>query len=541
MIVRCFLVLFTMLLFLGCHTDNAKFSKASVNDSIEKYIKLGRNDTLSVTQQEQYSQKAFSMIDLDRNDTVVRYYLCETALNFSGLKKGDKYLNISKIHLQTSLKAKDTLNLARYYRYRAGYFRWNNRNDSAFFYYNMAQKLYKKTDTSQLVAVYYYKGLTQFYMDDYSGAELSVKHALMIDRQKNIELSYRILNTLGNISHNLNQYHKAIKIHKQALKFALNHNLVCIPDNFYCKDAGYNNIGNSYKELKDYKKALYYFNLGLKQEKVQERDPGTYACLLNNIGYCKQVLKDKDLDENIFLTAAKIFDSLNIKNECSISNVYLSDYYLQKKDTQKAISYSEKAMKLAKTSKGPYYYLIALSQAGKVNKRLASKYILDYHRINDSLQFEQRKARSQFYRIQLETDEIAKEKDQVVRQKWMVSLAISGLLIIVILLFIVYWQRVKHKQLILHQKQQKTKRQLYQLQLNQQSGIEEARQKEKNRIATELHDGIMNKLVSTRMNLFVLSKKRDPETIAQCLGYIEDMRRIENDIRNLSHDLNQDI
>ena len=43
--------------------------------------------------------------------------------------------------------------------------------------------------------------------------------------------------------------------------------------------------------------------------------------------------------------------------------------------------------------------------------------------------------------------------------------------------------------------------------INQQLKADEIRNSEKNRIAKDLHDGIMNKLTSTRLNLFVLSKK----------------------------------
>ena len=77
--------------------------------------------------------------------------------------------------------------------------------------------------------------------------------------------------------------------------------------------------------------------------------------------------------------------------------------------------------------------------------------------------------------------------------------------------------------------------------LAQKAKEDEARQTEKKRIARELHDGIMNKLSSTRLNLAILSKKTDTETIQKCLTYINQINQIETDIRNISHDLNQDV
>jgi signal transduction histidine kinase len=55
-----------------------------------------------------------------------------------------------------------------------------------------------------------------------------------------------------------------------------------------------------------------------------------------------------------------------------------------------------------------------------------------------------------------------------------------------------------------------------------------------------LHDGILNKLVSTRLNLSILSISSDEGTVKKCLDYIKSIQSIENEIRNVAHDLNQD-
>lgn len=77
--------------------------------------------------------------------------------------------------------------------------------------------------------------------------------------------------------------------------------------------------------------------------------------------------------------------------------------------------------------------------------------------------------------------------------------------------------------------------------LDQHNKIDEGRQAEKKRIAQELHDGIMSKLTSTRLNLFVLSKRNDEETIKKCITHIDGIQEIEKEIRAISHDLNRDI
>src|SRR5690606_36066512 len=82
---------------------------------------------------------------------------------------------------------------------------------------------------------------------------------------------------------------------------------------------------------------------------------------------------------------------------------------------------------------------------------------------------------------------------------------------------------------------------IYHLISEQQNNISHGRQEEKKRIARELHDGVMNRLASTRLNLFILNKKRDDETIDKCLSLIDNIQDIEKEIRQVAHDLDSEI
>lgn len=541
--IFCFLLL--TFLFLCCNKKGVNAEEKANNDSINKYLKLAGDDALPMAARDRHNQKAFSFIDLRKNDTLVRWYLCETARYCNVTKNTLQYKKISRIHYNKSFEAKDTLNLARFYRHRAAHHKLITKlYDSTFYYYSKAEKLYKKTSNySEFASLCFFKGSFQLDMDDYLGAQLSNKLAFSIIKNvKPCRLTYQILTDMANIEHNLQNYDTAIIVHKKALELASDLRLSTKKYKYNFINTSLNNIGNSYKEQKKFKKAISHFEQAIANKFDFQSDPLIFAYLYANLGYCKMQLKQYDEVPSLLKMSIRIFDSLKIKkNECAISHVYLSDYYGRQKDSAKSILHSQKALKLAKQAKAPYYYLIALAHAGSVNKDKAPQYIKDYHRINDSLQFEQRKARSQFYKIQLETNEIVKEKEKAIQQKWVIASIISGVLLIVILLFIIYRQRARQKELRLRQIQQKSNEEIYQLMLTEHAKVEEARQVEKNRIALELHDGVMNKLASTRMNLFVLSKKNDSQTIANCLAYIEDIHDIENEIRNLSHNLSKEV
>jgi signal transduction histidine kinase len=513
----------------------------ATNDSIKKYLDLAGNDSLNVKHRNKYNDKAFSLVDLNKNDTLTRYHLSSISLNYLNTNNLVSFFKIGSLHLEKSFAADDTLNLARYYRYKAGYLKKKSEYDSSFYYYNKAEKFYKRTsDKYGLAFVHINKGEIQFLFDDYSGADLSAKKAYAYFRNskhKRLEFDLSIL--IGNINHINRDYENAIKSYKKGLflieKYKLrdkNVNLIatCL-----------NNIGNAYREQTKYSEAMQCFYSAIKEKNLIKEDPVVYGFLLNNLSYCKLKLKDHSGFPNLLFKSIELLNNSDegVK-ESTISYVYLSNYYTVLKDTLKSQLFANKALEIAKNAKAPYYYLTALSNAGSVNTSKAPQYIKEYHQKNDSLLFIERNKRNQFYKIQLETDEITQEKEKAINQKWFISI-ISGVIILILsLLFVISRQRNKQKELQLLQEQQKANEEIYELMLTQKSKEEEIRKNEKKRIALELHDGVMNKLASTRLNLDVLKYKKDAQTIEKCVPHIAEIYNIEQEIRNITHDLSQE-
>jgi signal transduction histidine kinase len=215
-------------------------------------------------------------------------------------------------------------------------------------------------------------------------------------------------------------------------------------------------------------------------------------------------------------------------------------YYEKNKDTSNAIVCAKNALRISREFNNKSDVLASLNQLIKVDKLNASKNAQEYIRVSDSMQIAERNFRDKFARIAYETDEIIQEKDKAINQKWLIS-SISGVFILIIsLLSIISRQRNKQKELQLLQEQQKANEEVYELMLAQKSKEEAIRKNEKKRIALELHDGVMNKLASTRLNLDVLKYKKDAETIEKCVPHIAEIYTIEQEIRNITHDLTQE-
>ena len=72
----------------GCTSKTVDKENQANNDSIKKYLDLAGNDTLDAKLRNKYNDKAFSLVDLSKNDTLTRWYLYKVNLNLNKLEKG---------------------------------------------------------------------------------------------------------------------------------------------------------------------------------------------------------------------------------------------------------------------------------------------------------------------------------------------------------------------------------------------------------------------------------------------------------------------
>lgn len=538
---RAVFLLIILATLIGCNSNSADKKTTATNDSIQKYLALAGNDTLAFEKRIKYNDKALVFLDLGKNDSLTREYLNLVVYNYLMTKDLIKLKKTSILYFKKINETNDTLGLARYYRYNGGYFNNIHVYDSSFYFYVKSESLYKKVkDREGLAKVNLLKSIIQNQLNDYLGSELSVKKAYSYYNSKK-ENSYEFFMChviLGNIYHGLKEYDKAIQVMTTGLSLVKKNNIHDINNDLI--GTCLNNIGNAYREQKKYLKAEYFFKLALNEKNIARKDPALHGYLLSNIGFCYLKTNNNKQLPDLFIKSKRIFDSLGIKDESSVCDIFLSEFYIKKRDVIKANLYAESALKLAKEANAPYYYLTALSHAGSINPKKAPAYIKEYHRINDSILFAERATRNQYYKIQLETDEIKQQKDTALKHRTFVIIVAIFLLFISILIFIISRQRLKQKELRLKQTEQNTNEEIYQLMLTQETKEEEARRIEKKRIGLELHDGVMNKLVSTRLNLSILSISRDEATVKKCLDYIKDIQNIEKEIRNVAHNLNQE-
>ena len=526
--------------FLSCTKKNNLNKSISPEDSLPVYLSLANDINLDYYLKQKYNQKAFSIIINQKNDSLSRANLFKVANRYYNMNDLKSYREISELVLDKSVSAKDSSSIAKAYTYLGDYYSAHIVSDSAFRNYFKAQKIYLQIDDKyNLSKTLLSKASLQYNEGDFFESEISVFKALSIlKQQKNVnDQLYECYNLLGILYNEKEEYARALEFQNKAL---VTLNDKTIPPDLQLKATSLNNIGFVYMRMRKYKQAIGYFEEGLKEKNLFEEKTFLYAMLLDNLAYSK--LKSKRMDglPDQFYRSLKIRDSLGLKMAKISNQIHLSEYYAFKKDTFKAIQFSKQALLLSRSSDKLTNTLLALKQIAVVDPRNASQYSREYIRLNDKMLKAERNMGEKFSRIEYETNEI-KNQNSNLQEKNKTLVYVFSICTLIGLFFYVYkTQQAKNRELLFKQQQQIANEDIYNLMISQQNDIEMTRIREKKKVAQELHDGVLGRMFGVRISLDSLDKINEEEAAAKRKKYLTELKNIEEDIREISHDLNRE-
>lgn len=527
-----------LLSFVSCEQHRGHSDKSS-KDSLKQYYTSLKGSTVSKAKKQQIANILYQNLITHKHDLKDHDELLVLADFYKGIDP-NKYRNINKIVLNSALSNQDTLYIAKACKNLGGYYIDNGLNDSSYYYYIKAEKLFLSLrNTSDLGEVYLDKAFIELYESDFSGSEISASKALPYLKQgSNKYKVYDAYNLLGVNSNELKNFEKAIEYHNRALEYLEENELT---STYHLDASSLNNIGYVYQNMKANKQAINYFERALKDDSLFKDNPSLYAMLLDNLGYSLFKLKDFKKLPSLFYKSLKIRDSLKTDSSGLILNkIHLSELYQFWGDTLRAQGIAKEALTFSRETKSASDILVSLQQLVSVDHKYAVTYSKEYIKISDSLQQVERRAKDKFARIQLETNEITLENDKLEEQNRNLLYFFIGTLMIGMLLFVIRMQRAKNRELLLKQAQQKANEDIYNLMITQQNIIEDSRMKEKRRIARELHDGILGRLFGARLNLDSLNRLTSADAIDKRINYLAELKDIEQDIREISHDLSRE-
>ncbi|WP_163398502.1 tetratricopeptide repeat-containing sensor histidine kinase [Flavobacterium fluviatile] len=532
--------LILLIFFIGCNRQNEGIHVSGKSkDSLDLYLSLANEYKLPVEIKQKYTRKAFEVIMSQHDDSLKRVNLFKVANRYFNMRDWNGYNKTVKIILEKSQKAKDSLSMSKAYIYLGDYYSSQASSDSAFACYYKAEKLYlEANDFYNLAKTRLSKALLQFNEGDFYGSEKAVFNALRdIKGKNNIDILYDAYNLLGVIYNELGDYEKAIEFHNKAI-VSIDDKI--IPVEFQSKATSLNNIGFVYQNLDDYKKANFYFKKGLEEKNLYSQKPDLYAILLDNLAYSRFKLNQNEELPDLFYKALKIRDSLQLTAGITASKMHLSEYFASIKDTAKALHYSNQALIVSKRTKNFRNVLVALKQLSLIHPKKASKFSEDYIRINDSLQKAERKMGDKFTRIEYETNEIKSENSSLEIQNRTLVYVFSILSLIGLFFYIYKTQQARNRELLFKQQQQIANEDIYNLMISQQNAIETMRIREKKKVAQELHDGVLGRMFGVRISLDSLDKLDEDTAADKRKKYLLELKEIEQDIREISHDLNKE-
>lgn len=262
-----------------------------------------------------------------------------------------------------------------------------------------------------------------------------------------------------------------------------------------------NTIGQIYLEKKKYDVAMDYYNKSLALRKELGDEFGVASCY-KNIGYAQVLQKNYSSAEKNYKQALEIFKRINAKEYLNDCNKLLADLYEKQSMYDKAIFY----MKEGKKIEDSVYNRDTEAKLNELN-----------------IQYETEKKENQ---LRIQAFEIS-------RRNTYLYVAIGLLLLAIFIAYLIISNQkikssVRIQKEILRQQDLATK------------AILEAEERERKRIASDLHDGIGQMFSAVRMNLSSISddidfkKSEKKELYSKTIDLVDESCK---EVRSISHNM----
>lgn len=382
-----------------------------------------------------------------------------------------------------------------------------DKKDSAFHYYNIANKQYTHLkDTIMAVNCLHSISSLQYGFGDYKTSEQSAITALSLIGENTSSIKFYILKSIARNSRNQSNFEEALYWDNKALKEAKTNR-----DSI----SALQNKSLAYRDLKQYNKAIAIFD-SLLQHPIKRIS--TKARIIDNLAYTKWLQNNQN---NSVIPALKKVEKLRIKNKdwngLNASYAHLSDVY-STIDPKTSYNYALKMLAIATQLNSPEDKLEALQKLIKtgMSPKDLKKHYNSYTRINDSLKIIQQQQQHSYAKLKYDTEKNRADNLTLTVSNSQKDLAIAkektrdlyvyfamGTVILSIIGVAVY----RRKKL-----QQEKREQIY---------------KTETRISKKLHDEVANDMVHIMNNVQYSNQNKE--------ALLEDMQKLYLLTRNISH------
>lgn len=528
---------FSLFIFFCCILYSCE--KQSEKDNIKLWV-IDQTKLASDLEKNPYLDSLALSLNKVKNDSLKINALLDLASAYYSINNLIESKNYSELALKISRRYNDKYSEAKSLYYLADSYRFTYR-DSAYYYYYQAEKIYQiNFDLDNVANMQYNKAYVLFYDGNYIACEVQLSNALQnLKNSKDYFLLYSCNSLLGICLEKIGDYPEALIYHNNAAQIIKKLEVSEKEKSSY-KVSTAINISNLYDIQKQYDKSIINIESILNEE-LKANNPLSYARILSNLAYSKFQNGETAGVENMFLESIKIADSLGYDSDLLYKYIYFGEFYARQKNSADAIKYLKLAQNIADKNSNTNEMLATLKLLAEIDKSHSLEFLEKYIILSEYSQALQKKTRNKYARIEYETTKIQDANKELSRNN-IIIIIVSIVLIILLLAFIVIrYIKFKNKELQFLRVQEKASEDVFNLLTEQQQKINQAKEAEKTKIAQELHDGIINTLYGIRLNLGFFNSKKDDDAVVKRKNYIEELKKVEGEIRNISHELSRNV
>jgi len=539
-----FIILLLILHFSCTNTKPDRYSSLpTATDSTAVWIAATKdNKSLSKQQRIALLDKAYQLIEKYPKNTTKTKKLSDLSLAYKRLKDSAAFRKTNAELIALSNKINDYKSHGEAH-WDLGLFFRKNQPDSAIYHYKEAYQLFIKADLEASSMAYpgdilYSMAQIKDNNKDYVGAEKDIVKAIKYYKKNNITSElFPAYNVLAILQNGMGKYDKSLEYHKKAGE--------CIP--FSKKRKRYrqtttnvNNIAATNLRKGDYPEAIKYYEALINTDSFYIKRKKYYAKALSGLAYAKFKNGETDFVElaKDYKKSNQILDSLNNSLDKARNYQYHAELLAKQGNTDLAIKNALKAKEIAEETSNNDRLLSSLKLLSTLDRKNSADYSDVYFTLSENLLRKERAIQDKFARITLETDEVIEENVSLAKQREVLIGLGIGIVLLGLGAFIIIIQRNNNQKLKFKQSQQETNQEIYNLMLSQQGKFQEGKQLEQKRISEEIHDGILGQMLGIRLILSGLNERKDEPAIAQRAELIEKIRGVEEEMRTISHELN---
>jgi signal transduction histidine kinase/uncharacterized protein HemY len=509
---------FCLLLFLLCFCG--VFSQNRMTDSLENLLKNAKEDTNRV-----------KILD----DLCWEYTLTKS-------KKSGEY---AKQMLELAQKINDQKGIGNAYANLGAANYMQSNNDSAIKYFSMAAGLRKKiNDKAGTGGALNNIAMAYQQQSNYTSAVSYYLQALKIFEELND------VKRMAQANVNIASLYTELKNYNLSLKYGMKGLEGWEKMNFKFGISGaYVNIGNAYNGLQKYEEAIEYYEKALELQK-ELNNHFSMGRIYHNLGSIYYTLKDYTKAENYIEKEIPLKKEVGDLEGMSSAYHSLGNLFLRTGKTDLAIAEFKKSLELARSIKNLdnarwAYNGLKEAYAIKGKAQEVSNYALLYDQVKDSMLNEANSRIVAEMEARYQTEKKEKENEELRRRSEIQVLEIENTeekrknqLILAASLFLMagassvfLYNRRKLKQKAIHAAE------IAEEEKKRFKAIIEAEERERSRIAQELHDGLGQLLSAARLNVAGLEDsiiEEDREWLEKSLKIIDDAC-IE--VRHISHNM----